>query len=154
MWRSRVARSSAHDWKSCNGQKPFEGSNPSFSATKNLFCLSDKRGFCYNIRSFPEQVIYLRYMRERKNKHSKKHCSGTRSSAFLRGAKPPYAHFLFGILSSQGTPTMHFAQLPFLNSRNSSMAWSLHFFRLRLCSSVMPSTGHRPVQAPHWVQYS
>ena len=26
--------SSAHDWKSCNGQKPFEGSNPSFSARK------------------------------------------------------------------------------------------------------------------------
>ncbi len=22
-----------HDWKSCNGQKPFEGSNPSLSAT-------------------------------------------------------------------------------------------------------------------------
>ena len=26
--------SSAHDWKSCNGQKPFESSNLSFSATK------------------------------------------------------------------------------------------------------------------------
>ena len=35
-WRSRVARSSAHDWKSCNGKKPFEGSNPSFSAKKHL----------------------------------------------------------------------------------------------------------------------
>lgn len=23
-----------HDWKSCNGQKPFEGSNPSLSAKK------------------------------------------------------------------------------------------------------------------------
>ena len=39
LWRSRVARSSAHDWKSCNGQKPFEGSNPSFSAKKSIhFC--------------------------------------------------------------------------------------------------------------------
>ena len=26
--------SSAHDWKSCNRQKRFEGSNPSFSAMK------------------------------------------------------------------------------------------------------------------------
>ena len=26
--------SSAHDWKSCNRQKRFEGSNPSFSARK------------------------------------------------------------------------------------------------------------------------
>ena len=32
LWRSRLAWSRAHDWKSCNGQKPFEGSNPSFSA--------------------------------------------------------------------------------------------------------------------------
>ena len=32
IWRSRLAWSRAHDWKSCNGQKPFEGSNPSFSA--------------------------------------------------------------------------------------------------------------------------
>ena len=31
-WRSRVAWSSAHDWKSCKPQKGFEGSNPSFSA--------------------------------------------------------------------------------------------------------------------------
>ena len=36
MWTDhpRSERSDAlrHDWKSCNGQKPFEGSNPSFSA--------------------------------------------------------------------------------------------------------------------------
>ena len=31
--RSRVVRPSAHDWKSCNTHKVFEGSNPSFSAT-------------------------------------------------------------------------------------------------------------------------
>ena len=30
--RSRVVRPSAHDWKSCNTHKVFEGSNPSFSA--------------------------------------------------------------------------------------------------------------------------
>ena len=33
-WRSRLAWSRAHDWKSCNGHKPFESSNLSFSATK------------------------------------------------------------------------------------------------------------------------
>ena len=32
-WRSRLVWSRAHDWKSCNRQKRFEGSNPSSSAT-------------------------------------------------------------------------------------------------------------------------
>ena len=31
-WRSRLVWSRAHDWKSCNRQKRFEGSNLSFSA--------------------------------------------------------------------------------------------------------------------------
>ena len=40
--------SSAHDWKSCNRQKRFEGSNPSFSAKQKstplgvFFCLPAK----------------------------------------------------------------------------------------------------------------
>ena len=33
-WRSRLVWSRAHDWKSCNRQKRFEGSNPSSSASK------------------------------------------------------------------------------------------------------------------------
>ena len=44
MQKSR-SWSSAHDWKSCNGQKPFEGSNPSFSAMKGTsFVYQGKRG--------------------------------------------------------------------------------------------------------------
>ena len=40
--RSRVVRPSAHDWKSCNTHKVFEGSNPSFSAKNkaSTFCWS------------------------------------------------------------------------------------------------------------------
>ena len=34
LWRSRLAWSRAHDWKSCRRQKRLEGSNPSFSAIK------------------------------------------------------------------------------------------------------------------------
>ena len=38
--------SSAHDWKSCNGHKPFESSNLSFSAMKETsFVYQDRRGF-------------------------------------------------------------------------------------------------------------
>ncbi len=47
--RSRVARSSAHDWKSCNGDKPFEGSNPSFSAKNKETPL--RRFFVFEVRS-------------------------------------------------------------------------------------------------------
>ena len=43
-WRSRVAWSSAHDWKSCKPQKGFESSNLSFSAT-DLLKLCFKRFF-------------------------------------------------------------------------------------------------------------
>ena len=34
-WRSRLVWSRAHDWKSCNRHKRFEGSNLSFSAKIN-----------------------------------------------------------------------------------------------------------------------
>ena len=34
IWRSRLVRPRAHDWKSCRCQKHLEGSNPSFSAKK------------------------------------------------------------------------------------------------------------------------
>ena len=39
--------SSAHDWKSCNGYKPFEGSNPSFSAKTKPSLWG---GFCFAAR--------------------------------------------------------------------------------------------------------
>ena len=46
-WRSRVAWSSAHDWKSCIPQKGIEGSNPSFSAKDLLhFCVISPFSFC------------------------------------------------------------------------------------------------------------
>ena len=35
--RCRLVRSRAHDWKSCNCHKQFEGSNPSISATRAGF---------------------------------------------------------------------------------------------------------------------
>ena len=35
--RCRLVRSRAHDWKSCNCYKQFEGSNPSISATRAGF---------------------------------------------------------------------------------------------------------------------
>ena len=38
-WRSRVAWSSAHDWKSCKPQKGFESSNLSFSAKTRRPCV-------------------------------------------------------------------------------------------------------------------
>ena len=47
MRRSRLAWSRAHDWKSCNGQKPFEGSNPSFSVEKRR---AEARRFFSEIR--------------------------------------------------------------------------------------------------------
>src|SRR5699024_6841429 len=40
VWRSRLAWSRAHDWKSCRRQKRLEGSNPSFSA------MTGHRGGC------------------------------------------------------------------------------------------------------------
>ena len=59
-----------------------------------------------------------------------------------------------GILSSQGTPTMHLAQLPFWYNLKSSALRSLHFFRFRRCSMVMAFTGQRVVHAPQRMQYS
>ena len=46
--------SSAHDWKSCNRQKRFEGSNLSFSANEShpkgwLFSLAEKESRSYLI---------------------------------------------------------------------------------------------------------
>ena len=45
--------SKAHDWKSCNVSKAFEGSNPSLSATKNLVNLTDLRGFLLCLKALP-----------------------------------------------------------------------------------------------------
>ena len=39
--------SSAHDWKSCNRQKRFEGSNPSFSATSSQASYRLRRRFFF-----------------------------------------------------------------------------------------------------------
>ena len=44
-WRSRLVWSRAHDWKSCNRQKRFEGSNPSSSAIAER--TGKTRLFCY-----------------------------------------------------------------------------------------------------------
>ena len=43
--------SKAHDWKSCVGYKPTEGSNPSLSARKTPTDRKICRGFCYTIFS-------------------------------------------------------------------------------------------------------
>ena len=37
---------SAHDWKSCIPQKGIEGSNPSFSAKKNLILSDEVLFYC------------------------------------------------------------------------------------------------------------
>gem|GEM_PF-3634160 len=52
--RSRVVRPSAHDWKSCNTHKVFEGSNPSFSAilTKRYRCVWRKVRRINRFRAF------------------------------------------------------------------------------------------------------
>ena len=39
--------SSAHDWKSCNGQKPFESSNLSFSAKEKRLKIKDFEPFFF-----------------------------------------------------------------------------------------------------------
>ena len=45
IWRSRVVRPSAYDWKSCRPQKGLEGSNPSFSASSETLHIIRAFGF-------------------------------------------------------------------------------------------------------------
>ena len=54
LWRSRVARSSAHDWKSCRGQKLLEGSNPSSSAKTQGARLGP---LCFAIRGIRRRLL-------------------------------------------------------------------------------------------------
>ena len=79
LWRSRLAWSRAHDWKSCRRQKRLESSNLSFSATSkspgNAFeqcipglffsfysdpclpCLQPLRGIDFELRQYESEFI-------------------------------------------------------------------------------------------------
>ena len=58
IWRSRVVWSSAHDWKSCNRHKRFEGSNPSFSATSEWTLLHSDFSLQKNQSHAPSFLLF------------------------------------------------------------------------------------------------
>ena len=55
IWRCRLVRSRAHDWKSCRGQKLLESSNLSISA-KRKKPLEIKRFFLFCARKMQEKI--------------------------------------------------------------------------------------------------